>query len=340
MRPNITVTMGQQLGMTQQLAQSIRLLQLSSLELSAELRQALDENPLLEAEDEATVSAVEDYSEGVDQDFSGPSSSLRKDDFEGNDDYADHLVAQQDVHMRILEQAMLIFDDEAERNLACEICAATDDAGYLMEDLDAVLQRADTGDMDRRQAEDVLQRIQRLEPVAYAARSLKECLSVQLEELAQDSKASALVLAQRIVNHHLDDVAAHRWTALSSQLATTVDEVLHAVGVIRGLDAKPAATRMQTQYITPDVRVERSATGWSVRLNDSAIPRLRVNPMYARAVESDKSAKALRTQLQEARWLLRSVQVRQNTLLAATEAIFKRQAAFLSRGEVGLSPLT
>lgn len=340
MRPNITVTMGQQLGMTQQLAQSIRLLQLSSLELSAELRQALDENPLLEAEDEATVSAVEDYSEGVDQDFSGPSTNLRKDDFEGNDDYADHLVAQQDVHMRILEQAMLIFDDEAERNLACEICAATDDAGYLMEDLDAVLQRADTGDMDRTQAEDVLQRIQRLEPVAYAARSLKECLSVQLEELAQDSKATALVLAQRIVNHHLDDVAAHRWTALSSQLATTVDEVLHAVGVIRGLDAKPAATRMQTQYITPDVRVERSATGWSVRLNDSAIPRLRVNPMYARAVESDKSAKALRTQLQEARWLLRSVQVRQNTLLAATEAIFKRQAAFLSRGEVGLSPLT
>lgn len=340
MRPNITVTMGQQLGMTQQLAQSIRLLQLSSLELSAELRQALDDNPLLEAEEEGTVAAVDDFSEGVDQDFAGPSGGARRDDFDGSDDYADHLVAQQDVHMRILEQAMLIFDDPAERNLACEICAATDDAGYLSDALEDILARTETEGMDLVQAESVLARIQRLEPVAYAARSLKECLLVQLDEMAQESQDAALMLAQRIVATHLDDVAAHRWTALATRLATTVDEVLHAVGVIRGLDAKPAATRMQTQYITPDVRVERSVNGWSVRLNDSAIPRLRVNPMYARAVESDKTAKALRTQLQEARWLLRSVQVRQNTLLAATEAIFQRQAAFLSRGEVGLSPLT
>ena len=344
MRQNLAVGMSQQLGMTPQLAQSIRLLQLSSLELSCELRQALDSNLLLEAEDdeaELDVYSSDDLVEGSPMDpYAG--SGSRRDSAEDDDSSRLAVADQRDVHMRIMEQAELAFSDPVDRYIACEICAATDDAGYLGATVAELAARCQViGKIDAARVESVLARIQRMEPVGYAARSLAECLLLQLAERdGQGLEAVLLDVARRLVGEHLEDIAAKRWTALASSLSVGRDLVLRAVGLIRGLNPKPAAEGSATQYVTPDVRVERTDAGWRVRLNERALPRVRVNADYARAVESDKGARALRGQLQEARWLLRSVQVRQDTLLAATEAIFRRQAAFLSRGEVGLSPLT
>lgn len=343
MRQNIGMTMGQQLGMTPQLAQSIRLLQLSSLELSAELNQALDDNLMLERDDdEVEVNAADDMPESFGPELHTSTSSRQGDD---DVDMQQRLAVpdHQDVHMRILEQASMAFENERDRIIACEICAATDDAGYLQlttEEITARLSDVDGVDLDS--VETVLERVQRLEPVGYAARSLAEALRAQLEErLADgDGEPELIDVALQLVDFHLEDIAAKRWTALAATLKTSTDMVLQAVGIIRALNPKPAAESPDTQYVTPDVRIEQGTSGWLVRLNDRAIPRLRVNPDYARAVESDRGARALKEQLQEARWLLRSVQVRQDTLLAATEAIFRRQSAFLSRGEVGLVPLT
>ncbi|MEN8720284.1 MAG: RNA polymerase factor sigma-54 [Oceanococcaceae bacterium] len=341
MRQNIGINMSQQLGMTPQLAQSIRLLQLSSLELSAELNQALDDNLMLERdEDDVEVRAADDLAEDQRMDLHGGMRTVGDDD----DDSASRQAAvTQDVHMRILEQAAMVFANETDRLIVCEICAATDDAGYLGADVDELNDRLQgiPGISAERIAR-VLHGVQRLEPVGYAARSLSEALHVQLEERQQDGQGDAylLRLALTLVDGCLDDVAAKRWTALASRLKVSVDDVLAAVGIVRGLNPKPAAQHADTQYVTPDVRVEPSERGYTVRLNDHALPRLRVNSDYARAVEGDRNARALKDQLQEARWLLRSVQVRQDTLLAAAEAIFRRQSAFLTRGEVGLSPLT
>ncbi len=343
MRQNIGMTMGQQLGMTPQLAQSIRLLQLSSLELSAELNQALDDNLMLEREEDedVEVNAVDDLAEGSSMELHSTASRADDDD---SDMLERRTVAdRQDVHMRILEQASMAFENETDRIIVCEICATTDDAGYLQATIEQIAERLDGVkgvSLDR--IESVLERTQRLDPLGYAARSLSEALRVQLEERLMDGDGDPdlINVALSLVDFHLDDIAAKRWTALASALKVPVECVLQAVGMIRGLNPKPAAEVADTQYVSPDVRVEPSERGWSVRLNDRALPRLRVNPEYARAVEGDKSARALKDQLQEARWLLRSVQVRQDTLLAATEAIFRRQSAFLTRGEVGLGPLT
>ncbi len=343
MRQNIGMTMGQQLGMTPQLAQSIRLLQLSSLELSAELNQALDDNLMLERDEDEDVEvhAVDDLQEGSSMELYG--TGPRADD-EDSDMFERRAVAErQDVHMRILEQASMAFENETDRVIVCEICAATDDAGYLQASIEQLAERlAGVEGLSLDRIESVLERTQRLDPVGYAARSLSEALRVQLEERLEDGDGDVRLInvALALVDFHLEDIAAKRWTALASGLKVSVETILQAVGMIRGLNPKPAAEVTDTQYVSPDVRVEQSERGWSVRLNDRALPRLRVNPEYARAVEGDKSARALKDQLQEARWLLRSVLVRQDTLLAATEAIFRRQAAFLTRGEVGLAPLT
>lgn len=342
MRQNIGMTMGQQLGMTPQLAQSIRLLQLSSLELSAELNQALDDNLMLERDEDVEVNAADDLPETFGPELHASTSSRNGDD---ELDMEQRLAVpdQQDVHMRILEQASMAFESERDRIIACEICAATDDAGYLQIRTEDVVDRlSDVPNVDLEAVEAVLKRVQRLDPVGYAARSLAEALRAQLEERLIDGEGESELIdvALQLVDFHLDDIAAKRWTALAAHLKTSTDVVLQAVGIIRALNPKPAAESTDTQYVTPDVRVEQGSNGWLVRLNSRAIPRLRVNPDYARAVESDRGARALKEQLQEARWLLRSVQVRQDTLLAATEAIFRRQSAFLSRGEVGLVPLT
>lgn len=343
MRQKVGMTMGQQLGMTPQLAQSIRLLQLSSLELSAELNQALDDNLMLEREDDdVEVQAASDLEEGSSMELF---ASSRQGGTELDDDMLEQRAVPQtqDVHMRILDQASLSFADLTDREIVCEICAATDDAGYLQSSVEEIAHRLQAvGAVSAERVEQVLLQVQRLEPVGYAARDLAEALRVQVEERIADGEGDAnlLKIALRLIDEHLDDLAAKRWTALASRLKVPVDAVLAAAGLVRSLNPKPAAQSAVTQYVTPDVRVEPSEHGYTVRLNDRAIPRIRVNAEYARAVEGDRNARALKDQLQEARWLLRSVQVRQDTLLAATEAIFRRQSAFLSRGEVGLGPLT
>ena len=341
MQQKASMGMTQQLGMTPQLAQSIRLLQLSSMELSAELEQALDDNLLLEREDEddAPIEARDDLEEGS---LIEPYGGARG----GGEDYDEdrHAVAEQsDVHMRILEQAQLSLHDSADRLIACEICAATDDSGYLGDSVEVIAERcAATEAVELSRVERVLSLMQRMEPVGYASRSLAECLRVQLEDRLTSGQGDAQLvqLALALVEDHLDDMAAKRWTALAHHFGVPVETLLQAVGIVRALNPKPAAEAPPSRYVSPDVRVDKDGQGWVVRLNERAIPRLRVNAEYARAVESDRDARALKDQLQEARWLLRSVQVRQDTLLAATQAIFRRQSAFLSRGEVGLVPLT
>lgn len=330
--------LSQQQVMGPQLLQSIRILRLSVQELEQEIRSALERNLMLEAED------------GASDESDGPAAADALDRFE--DGAADRWASRASdpagdweadlpqpstapVRVAVLEQFALCCRDARELDAAIRIVDHVDDCGYLGTPLDRIC--AEEG-LDPALAERVLWQLQRLEPAGFAARSLSECLYVQLESLPAATPGRALAI--RIVNDFLDLLASHDHRRLARRLGATPEQVRMAESLILSLDARPGVQGPPEHEIVvrPEVRVRRHGAQWRVELVGRA--RLRVNETYARAVEQDGGCAELRRQLDEARWLVRGVQVREQTLLRVTEAIFERQRDFLERGEVGLRPLT
>ena len=192
------------------------------------------------------------------------------------------------------------------------------------------------------EVEAVLKRVQRFEPPGVAARSLSECLLRQLEETAADTPHRNL--AMRVARHHLEALARHDHAGLARRLETTRGELEAAHALLRSLTPRPGAgyAGTPTEYVTPDLGVFRVAGAWRVELNADAVPRLRVNPVYAELARRGgrgPEAASLRQHLAEARWLIRSLANRAETLLRVARAIVRRQEAFLERGEEGMRPL-
>ncbi len=338
MQQALSLKISQKVAMTPQLAESIRFLQLSAEELADELKAALEDNVMLEIDEDAAAGSLVSVDADRPQRDSWTASSRPTAD----DDYRfeDRLVeAEHKVPMRILEQAQLQLNDEGSLRIAAAIVDATDDNGYLGCSTRVIANELSLSEpVSPAEVEAVLHVLQRLEPVGFGARNLAECLQIQLEELADSMPGRALALA--IVADHLDSLARMDLQELGRALDASEDAVAEAIRLIRSLSPKPAAEVELASVVIPDVRVEAGEGGWNVSLNNSAVPSLRINPDYERAVSEDSRAKALRTQLQEARWLLRSVEMRNDTLLRATQYIFECQQAFLQRGQTALCPLT
>lgn len=354
MQPMLNLNISQKTAMTPQLAESIRFLQLSAAELAEELKSALDDNVMLE-EDSAADTDETDSSKDADDnsiDWKQAEASASEDwgshkaGASGGDYHAqDHLVApDKSVHMRMLEQIQLCFDDDRSLAIAAALIDATDDSGYLAKPVAKIVAGLSTTQLVLPgEVEDVLRRVQRLDPVGFAARSLSECLRVQLEELHDSGNHDIRLtvgLALQIVDLHMDALAAMDIDALVKATQQSEPQVAAAVRLIRSLSPKPAAAEHAAVASVPDVVLKAVDDGWSVELNNNSVPRLCINSQYEKVVSADPSAKALREQLQDARWLLRSVDMRNDTLLRATRFIFEHQPDFLSRGEVGLRPLT
>ncbi len=359
MKPGLSLNISQKVAMTPQLAESIRFLQLSAAELADELKSALDSNVMLEevtaddaGEDAAGNDQVQaDWSDSASERAESWGNASHQPRASGASEFSfeDRLVNDEPgVHLRIVEQIPMHFLDEHDQRIALAIVEATDDSGYLsctVADLVASLSQVQM--VRPAQVEDVLHVIQRLDPIGFGARNLAECLRVQLEELA-DSRAQVsdprerdeIELALNIVNFHLEALGRMDLSAIASAVSRDEDEVAAAVRLIRSLSPKPAADEKAAVAIVPDVTVEQVQGEWSVRLNNSTVPSLRINAEYERIVTSDASAKTLRDQLQDARWLIRSVEMRNDTLLRATRFIFEQQQEFLARGETALKPLT
>ena len=358
MKPGLSLNISQKVAMTPQLAASIRFLQLSATELADELKSALDSNVMLEeapAEDEGDKSArneaeTADWSDsGSERAESWGSGSRNSGSGSSDFSFEDRLVVDEPgVHLRIVQQIPMHFPDESQQRIALTIVEATDDSGYLRSTVAQLVANLSQVQMVRpAQVEEVLHVIQRLDPIGFASRNLAECLHVQLDErLATRTRAEdrpereVLALALRVVDFHLEDLGRMDLACIAKALNCSEQDVASAVRLIRTLSPKPAANERVAVAIVPDVTVEQIQGDWIVRLNNSAVPSLRVNAEYERIVSADASAKTLRDQLQNARWLIRSVEMRNDTLLRATRFIFEQQQDFLSRGETALKPLT
>lgn len=350
MKTTISAQLGQQLHLTPQLLQSIRLLQLDGMQLELEIRRALETNPLLELEELADSDAVASSDDGA-SDVAAfdelpestmwdvPSSSWN----DGDDDRMQRVAASEstDPHVRILRELALDLD-EAALGAAAFWLEQTDDAGYLTEALATLQQLGATRlGMTVQAVEAVRQRLLHGDPAGLAACDLRECLQAQLGALP--GRVPARHLAARILAGDLDLLASHDYPLLARAHDAEVDDAREAVRLILSLQPRPGDDLLQESNasVIPDVLAWHADGSWRVALNPATTHRVSINPVHERALaEAGDAAQPLRDMLQEARWLTRGLSMRYETLLRATRAIVERQATFLVRGEEAMAPLT
>jgi RNA polymerase sigma-54 factor len=364
MKPTLQTRLGQQLSLTPQLRQAIRLLQLSAVELETELNQALESNPLLEREDEpdpgfgdaptgdkaADAPSGEEAGDSPDSSEFDPGESIEwyeasAGDRRGGDDEPEELTAAApvDLHAHLLWQLQLSHLGPRDLAIGQALIEAINDDGYLegpLADIQAALLPEITA--DEAEIETVLHIIQHFDPVGAGARCLSECLRVQLSLLSPDTPG--LDLARRLARDHLDALARHGAARLASQLGCPASAMDQAVALLRTLDPKPGAQvgGGEAEYIAPDAIAFRHGGVWKVSLAPGSQPRLAINRHYERLIgkASREDDSYLRGQLQEARWLIKSLETRADTLVRVARAIVRQQSAFLDHGHEAMRPLT
>ncbi|MGA0002283.1 MAG: RNA polymerase factor sigma-54 [Steroidobacteraceae bacterium] len=348
-RPALQLRLGQQLRMTPQLQQAIRLLQLSIPDLRDELTQLLESNVMLEVLEEpdepaepaaeAVVAPEVDLEVDVGDDWPEPTatdgepgrSSGSEDRLLDIEDPAgsslvDHLTWQ--LELAGLEARQLA--------LALAIAESVNEDGYLEETLASI--GAPLG-ADEAEMEEALAVVQQLDPTGVGARSVAECITLQLAQLKAGTPGLALAL--RVAGGCLESVATLPVPQLARQLGCTAQQLDTALLLVRACHPRPGAAlgRNRTEYVVPDVFVRRTARGWTVDLNGASLPRLGINQAYAGALGRGEEHSQLKAQVQEARWLLKSLEIRNETLLKVARAIVRRQSGFLDLGDEAMVPL-
>ena len=376
MKQSLQLKLHQQLTLTPQLQQSIRLLQLSTLELSQEISQMLQDNPMLERLDGAD--RFDDYSpsEGAPPQDEGPrperdevydevSTEMAWGDRAvtpshgsgSSDDEDDPGFQQADAHQdslqqHLLDQLHLMPLSERDRFLVMLLIEALDDDGYLTVTLDELSEllaaqmpedAAPDSEIDPLELTAALKLLQSLEPTGIGARDLGECLLLQLRTLP--SATPLLMQAQRLVQEHLALLADREYGKLKKLLTLSDPEFIQLRQLITSLNPRPGARYAQadTRYVTPDVFVKKTKGLWVTHLNPDAVPKLRINELYAGILRANRDSAregGLSAQLQEARWLIKNVQQRFETILKVSQAIVDRQRMFFEHGEVAMRPLT
>ncbi|MDR3413707.1 MAG: RNA polymerase factor sigma-54 [Formivibrio sp.] len=361
MKQSLQLRISQQLNLTPQLAQSIKLLQLSTMDFQQEIERFLLENPLLEREEgsegdsgpgesSATESAPAEAERERESESESETGELRWEEVRGgngrsDDDESDPaLNVAQNLTLReyLLSQAGLLPLAPRERAMLELLIDALDDDGLLTQSLDEILAQLpedlrEQMEIDEDDLTIALAYLQQLEPLGVGARDLSESLTLQL---LQHPECAARRLALEIVRGHLDLLATRDYTRIKRQLQCDDECLREAQSLITGLNPRPGAdwSADSPRYVIPDVIVDFHRGAWRVRLNESAMPKLKVNEMYARILQQEVGA-GLSTQLQEARWLLKSVEQRGQTILRVGQAIVERQKAFFEHGEEAMRPL-
>jgi RNA polymerase sigma-54 factor len=358
MKPSLQFRLSQHLTLTPQLQQSIRLLQLSTIELNQEIDRILMENPALEREEAeggehetipstaiqagsssstATaepVPAETDWSADIAANWRGSP------DDEEDGDRNSATPATPTLRDHLLSQLSLTNLDERDRVFVMVLIDALDEDGYLtqpLEEIAALLPAEAEAGMEELTI--ALRHLQHFEPAGVGARSPGECLCLQLRTLPDDAVRR---LAHDIAERHLDLLASRDYTRLKSATGATDDTLRAAQRLIQTLNPRPGASfaRVETRYVIPDVIVRKTRNVWRASLNPDAMPRLRINRLYAELAAGARAGGAgISSQLQEARWLIKNVQQRFDTILRVSQAIVERQRHFLEHGEVAMRPL-
>nr|WP_040576760.1 RNA polymerase factor sigma-54 [Methylophaga lonarensis] len=371
MKPSLQLRVGQSLSMTPQLQQAIRLLQLSSLELQAEIQEALESNPLLEVEEDfdyddpqiirkddneasREISQLEhsdipedlpvdsQWEDTFEQQYTGSGSLSSSDnDFERDN----HDESGDTLQQHLLWQMRLTPFTEVEQAIATVIIDSIEDDGYLKISIEDVLHSLgdEFPEVELEDIETVLHRIHHFDPVGVGARDLRECLLIQLRAFQPAVGEHSALLAE-LIDKHLDALARRDYAQIKRALRISDDELTDLVRSIQMLNPRPGSLIQvdNTEYIVPDVYVRKLNGRWQLSLNPDNAPKIQIAEHYAQLINrADNSAENtyLKNNLQEARWFLKSLQSRNETLLKVTQAIIERQQGFLEHGEEAMKPL-
>jgi RNA polymerase sigma-54 factor len=385
MKPALALRLSQHLALTPQLQQSIRLLQLSTVELNQEIEQALADNPLLERDDDPLALAVRvkpdgsiagneapapgpgaeaDSGEaptpgdsGDDAADVGSDSSLdwgargegRGEDEDSPREWAGTTTTLKD---HLLAQVSCTKASPRDRALVELMIDALDDDGYLHQSLEDLLAICPPeAEVEADELKTALRLLQSFDPAGVGARDVGECLNLQLNAMARSSPELATTIghARAIVSEHLPLLAARDFLKLRRALGCTDDELRAAHQLIRTLQPHPGVAFGDTRadYVVPDVFVRKVKNRWTAVLNPEVMPRLRVNRAYADILKRDRAPRGTEgsdraqwtTRVQEARWLIRNIQQRFDTILRVSQAIVDRQHNFFTHGEIAMRPL-
>jgi RNA polymerase sigma-54 factor len=372
LKPSLQLRLSQHLALTPQLQQSIRLLQLSTLELNQELEQVLADNPLLERLDDpldacvrlgpngtiesprsASSSTLENGRDGQAEAGPGEDSGSDYGGGAGSDDREDDRTMPQlastgrTLTDHLMGQLASTRTEPLDRAIVGLLIENLDQDGLLDATLDEIAAMLPAElEVEPETLTAALSLLQSFDPPGVGARDLRESLLLQLSARAKESPApdpAVLEVARAIVTSHLELLAAKDFTRLRRVLRCDDDMLRRAQALIQQLSPRPGAAFSidEPTYVVPDVIVRRGRSGWQASLNPDVLPKLRVNDMYARILRRNRSAGGnnLSAQLQEARWLIKNVQQRYDTILRVAQAIVERQKAFFSHGEVAMRPL-
>ncbi len=363
MKPALELRIGQTLALTPQLQQAIRLLQLSRMELELEVNLALESNPLLDLEEPADEADEYEAAAGEEAGEAEAEADTAEGDVEESGELLealefgdarahraavddDNLESQdaepEDLHDHLLWQLNLARMSATDRAIATAIIEATDEAGYLRESDEEICRTlAPLHAVSAAEVAAVRGLVQHFDPVGVASRSLQECLSVQLAELAADTPG--LALARQLVEDHLEALARLDRERLCQLLGCPEEDFDQALALVRSLDPKPgsAYAGSDSDYVIPDAYARKLNGRWQVVLAPGSQPRLGINTYYASLVAKTRGedAQYLRGQLQEARWLIKSLQTRAQTMLKVASAIVRAQEGFLEFGPQAMRPL-
>lgn len=383
MKPTLQLKLSQHLTLTPQLQQSIKLLQLSTLELNQEIERFLQENPLLErielgnegdsmtqmhesgsmpqaqGDNASSSASAESSTSGGDEERSssgdsggleeagdwvsagggsGTGSSRDEDD---DTDFQEFQAAEVSLRDHLDQQVALTPLSDRDRALVRFIIEALDDDGYLSQGLDELLPLLpEELEVDEDELTIALRHVQNLEPAGIGARSPQECLALQLKTMDQDPIRD---LAIAIVQDHLELLANRDFARIKRTLGCDDDELRAAHALICSLNPRPGAqyAPSEARYVIPDVVVRKLKGRWTALLNPEAMPKLRINQLYANILQQNRGqGGGMSGQLQEARWLIKNVQQRFDTILRVSQAIVDQQRQFFDYGEVAMRPLT
>ncbi|MDN3680390.1 RNA polymerase factor sigma-54 [Vibrio tapetis subsp. quintayensis] len=378
MKPSLQLKLGQQLAMTPQLQQAIRLLQLSTLDLQQEIQEALESNPLLDVEDgfeeapanddsakESTTNEKASTEEVTSEPEPKDSSELIETSEISNDLEID--TTWEDVYSANTGNTGISIDDDmpiyqgettqslqdylqwqldltpfsdTDRTIASAIVDAIDNYGYLTIDTDEILESMGNDEVELDEVEAVLKRIQQFDPLGVASRNLQECLLLQFATFP--SNTPWLAEAKSLLENHIEHLGNRDYKLISKETKLKEAELREVMALIQQLDPRPGSriTPDDTEYVIPDVSVFKDAGQWIVSINPDSVPKLKVNQQYA-AMGKGNSADSqfIRSNLQEAKWLIKSLESRNETLLKVARCIVEHQHDFFEYGEEAMKPM-
>ena len=392
MRPTLQLRIGQQLTMTPQLQQAIKLLQLSTLELQQEIQEVLESNPLLEVNEDQTADSNNNSSDNLEEAFSATVTETPKEANDGSEDatatideistteamekseipeelnidttwedsysagvsntgavsspsedYTYQGETTDSIQDHLLWQMELTPFSDTDRTIAIAIIEAVDDAGYLTVSCEDILESVGIENLELDEVEAVLKRINVFDPIGVAAPSIADCLLIQLNQFSSDTPF--LKESKLIISNHIDLLGNRDYRQLMRKTRLKEDQLREVMRLIQSLNPRPgdAVIKGDDQYVIPDVSVEKKNGRWIVELNSDTAPKLSINQQYAAMTKTTKSSSGdgqfIRSNLQEAKWFIKSLESRNDTLLKVSNCIVQRQQGFLEHGAEAMRPM-